>query len=681
MHDVGGGWNRWVVWATLPSLSLVGLGFFYFLPRVTDAATSDGGAAMVGYNSEVDLDQIGRMNANPAVALRLSMTDRRSGQNYRAVGPIYLRGQVLERYQTKTIADRRSAQWASIDPPVDQWLSGFPVRPPTGRAADQNFFDEVHCNVTCESSRDESLFIIAPAFQSTFQTESMNRPRELFRGDDSVRRRSLRYTPGRGRATRMSKQSFHPRAHYDFDTTAYRRGKSLRWTYAEPFRLADPRFADDPRVDGPLVDNPRVDDPFAGGVANGDDADPAANLPTGFAAESAATVNPSGSTRLASPLSRQTENYLDTLLDFESGEMPTLDKLAAEARFDSRGRRRDDYELALALEQYLALSPQFRYTLDLSMPRPRSLDPIEHFVSQTRAGHCQYFASALVMMLRAQKIPARLVVGYSTDDYNDISSRYIARGSHAHAWVEALLDADQIPPTQRVYGQPRSTRYWLRLDPTPPVRAGSGASGDAEQLLDLANNMFDDYVVEMDASRQNDLVRSSAISPLHRNYSQMLTGITSMLARIESGDVGGGGLSATDFSITTMVVVFVVLLGVGLLVRYPLRLRRRRRQRAGTLTAQTPKLEFYRTALAHLATIGVTRRADQTPGELSEALARQTDAAAGPMGRLTEAYYQRRFGADPNRDGSHDGADASIDRDLEQLRILIEQHPTGGAAT
>ncbi len=47
-------------------------------------------------------------------------------------------------------------------------------------------------------------------------------------------------------------------------------------------------------------------------------------------------------------------------------------------------------------------------------------------------------------MLRSQGIPARLVVGFNTDEYNSVGGYYVARQLHAHAWVEALIDATWV---------------------------------------------------------------------------------------------------------------------------------------------------------------------------------------------------------------------------------------------
>jgi hypothetical protein len=101
-----------------------------------------------------------------------------------------------------------------------------------------------------------------------------------------------------------------------------------------------------------------------------------------------------------------------------------------------------------ALERHFAR--HFRYTLSLPEPPPH-VGPLTHFLTEARAGHCEYFATAAVLTLRAAGIPARYVRGWSVQEYSALEDAWIARDSHAHAWVEAHVDG-----------------AWRALDPTPP---------------------------------------------------------------------------------------------------------------------------------------------------------------------------------------------------------------------
>jgi len=90
-----------------------------------------------------------------------------------------------------------------------------------------------------------------------------------------------------------------------------------------------------------------------------------------------------------------------------------------------------------ALRATAHLRQEYAYTLDL-MDSPGA-DPIGDFLFRDRAGHCELFASSLVLMLRSQGIPARLVTGYLGTSFNPLEGYHIVRNSNAHAWVEALV--------------------------------------------------------------------------------------------------------------------------------------------------------------------------------------------------------------------------------------------------
>ncbi|NLZ61016.1 MAG: transglutaminase domain-containing protein [Lentisphaerae bacterium] len=85
---------------------------------------------------------------------------------------------------------------------------------------------------------------------------------------------------------------------------------------------------------------------------------------------------------------------------------------------------------------------------------PSQDDPVLHFLKQSKAGHCELFASALTLLLRQQGVPARYVTGFVCAEKHPSAAYYISRLGHAHAWVEAY---------------DRQQQKWLLLDPTPPA--------------------------------------------------------------------------------------------------------------------------------------------------------------------------------------------------------------------
>jgi transglutaminase-like putative cysteine protease len=109
-----------------------------------------------------------------------------------------------------------------------------------------------------------------------------------------------------------------------------------------------------------------------------------------------------------------------------------------------------------------------KYEYSLDVPRFAMVDPIVDFLTIHKAGHCEYFASAMVLMARSQGIPARVIGGFRTSEINPITHQTIVRDRHAHAWVEAWYDD-----------------AWHAWDPTP----ASSGPGLARSFLDHVGDL------------------------------------------------------------------------------------------------------------------------------------------------------------------------------------------------
>ncbi len=112
-----------------------------------------------------------------------------------------------------------------------------------------------------------------------------------------------------------------------------------------------------------------------------------------------------------------------------------------------RGKR-SPFEVMQALEAWLS-GRDFLYTLELP-PLPAS-NGIDYFLTKTRRGHCELFASALALAARSRGIPTRVVSGYRGGDFSSVDHSYSVRASMAHLWVEAYFGG----------------LGWVRFDPSP----------------------------------------------------------------------------------------------------------------------------------------------------------------------------------------------------------------------
>lgn len=146
-----------------------------------------------------------------------------------------------------------------------------------------------------------------------------------------------------------------------------------------------------------------------------------------------------------------------------------------------------DLERARAIERHLR--SDYGYTLTL--PSQEVADPLAYFLFTRRRGHCEYFASAMAVMLRTLGMPARLATGFQGGIYNPLTDLWLVRASDAHAWVEAWIPG---------YG-------WSTFDPTPPDPElhSFGIAARIGLYLDAAETFWREWVVSYGPSRQGTL--------------------------------------------------------------------------------------------------------------------------------------------------------------------------------
>jgi protein-glutamine gamma-glutamyltransferase len=167
--------------------------------------------------------------------------------------------------------------------------------------------------------------------------------------------------------------------------------------------------------------------------------------------------------------------------------LPQLDPRIPELARDTVRGLDNDADRAVAVARYLRRA--YGYTLEL--PSHEVADPLAHFLFVRKKGHCEYFASAMAVMLRTLGIPSRLVTGFQSGIFNPLTELYVIRASDAHSWVEAWLPG----------------RGWVTFDPTPP-----DPSPGADALLvklalyaDAVETFWQEWVVSYDLGHQATL--------------------------------------------------------------------------------------------------------------------------------------------------------------------------------
>jgi transglutaminase-like putative cysteine protease len=322
-----------------------------------------------------------------------------------------------------------------------------------------------------------------------------------------------------------------------------------------------------------------------------------------------------------------------------SGVTPRMTELAKRVMGEGPAAQR-----AKRLETHLIQS--YGYTRDF---RDRSTEnPLDDFLFRYRSGHCEYFASSMVLLLRSQGIPARLVTGFLGGDYNPFEGYTIVRNSNAHAWVEAYLPGEG----------------WQIFDPTPPAgrpaEAEGGMMGLAQQGYDFLLFRWDRYVLTFGLYDQIRIL--SSFRELWHDLFRFLdrrgaerpsvshTPSKAPAAPIPAvPELGTGGMGVRAGLLALVGIALAVGGWLLRLYRTPLtatrayrKLRRRLGKSGAPLPESTPPLVFRSTAAARYP------------------------RAADPTARIIDLYLRESFGGEPLED-----------EELEALKVALVEAERG----
>jgi hypothetical protein len=320
---------------------------------------------------------------------------------------------------------------------------------------------------------------------------------------------------------------------------------------------------------------------------------------------------------------------------------PIVANIPAEGQTGAEARAR-------ALADWLRDSGEFNYTLQMSAP-DRSLDPVEDFLTRRKAGHCEYFASALALLLRSIDIQSRVVNGFKGGDWNDLIGTINVRQKHAHSWVEAYVGMqakDNLP-------------IWITLDPTPAaerrksIAQVGGFASRFRALTDSIRHIWVFYIVGYDAERQDRLVYTpmrTIISEARKKYSELGMWLRRSVAR----QLYFQNVSAL-VSVRGLLVTFFVLVMAAALARLVYRLWRRLASWLRGPALDTASLAagtlFYRRLTQLLAAYDLERAPAETQNEFA-IRAHKFLTGQGPLTapvsevpqQVVEAFYRVRFG-------------------------------------
>jgi hypothetical protein len=284
----------------------------------------------------------------------------------------------------------------------------------------------------------------------------------------------------------------------------------------------------------------------------------------------------------------------------------------------------NSYDKAAAVERYLRT--HFGYTLQLPRTVPR--DPVANFLFERKQGHCEYFASAMAIMLRTLDIPSRVVNGFRTGEFNDLTSQYLVRASNAHSWVEAYFPG---------YG-------WVSFDPTPaaPVQMRTGWRRSM-LYLDALASFWREWVINYDAGHQYNLGREATRNSLEwfhrtRNWARQHHERLLNAARRTRQTVSD---SPVKWGCGGAVVALAILLGANARRLW----RSFRSRRLAARPGKSPSLAatiWYERLTRMLAGKGWRKSPSHTPAEFLIGI--QDEVMRASVAKFTRHYEAARFG-------------------------------------
>jgi hypothetical protein len=278
----------------------------------------------------------------------------------------------------------------------------------------------------------------------------------------------------------------------------------------------------------------------------------------------------------------------------------------------------DALDRALRIQSHL--QRDFKYTLD--GPERPARDPLADFLFVRKEGYCEYFASAMAVMLRSEGIPARVATGFQSGYFNDVSGLYVVRASDAHAWVEAWIEG----------------LGWTTFDPTPP----SGRTGTAslfsriDMYLDAADHTWQEWVVSYDLGHQ--VAIAAKFDAALRGWSRAGAnsgGSWTTLVRAAARTWGAGILAAL------MIGLLAFFFGPPLLEGWRGKMQLRRIARSGGSPSDASVL--YERMLNILARRGFQKPGWFTPVEFARHLPPEENRK---VVEFTEVYNSIRFGGE-----------------------------------
>lgn len=360
---------------------------------------------------------------------------------------------------------------------------------------------------------------------------------------------------------------------------------------------------------------------------------------------------------------QELERYLRRCRELPGNSLSRLTELSqrlAQEEANRLGREPTAAELAARFERYLRDSGEFTYTVSLTIQDP-NIDPVEDFLFNRKSGHCEYFATALALMLRAVDIPTRLMNGFKGGEENYLGQIEVQQ-RHAHAWVEAW----------------EGNGRWLVLDPTPAGARAESVKHVAQgmsfwqQLYTSFGSFWSDWVMNFTPERQRD----GLYLPLTEFGQRLLAQGEDVITRGPMSLIGLFSFltNPREWFSWKGLFLFGGLAGGGYAARRGYLRLRQWWKTAGNLAdrrfSARITVPFYERFVELMKARGFHRLQEETPAEFARTVSAKLNGTVESAelgespGLITDLFYRVRYGDAPLTDAET----ASVNHALEQLK-------------
>ncbi|RMH17063.1 MAG: DUF3488 domain-containing protein [Gemmatimonadetes bacterium] len=298
-------------------------------------------------------------------------------------------------------------------------------------------------------------------------------------------------------------------------------------------------------------------------------------------------------------------------------QLPPLDPRVARLADSLTAGLTSNYDRAVAIERFF--HDTFDYTLDL--PATAREATLEHFLFQRRAGHCEYFSTAMVVLLRSLGIAAREVNGFLGGQWNEFGGYLAVTQNEAHSWVEVWFPG----------------QGWVPFDPTPAARGSAEARQTwywpGKFLLDGLQHRWSKWILDYDIESQSALF-------------QRLAGVLQQ----KGGSVRSEGMDGSGADLRWLWTLLIVS-ALWTAARWA---------RAGD-GGYTEPTRLYLRLVAEARRADLPAAALRAPADLVDTLRAGRHPAARAAERLVDYYQRARFGGVP-----------PTDEELGEMRVAFD---------